>query len=159
NCRRPMEILPESDHVVSFGLSCSLAVVVEAVLAAPVDVDGQPKIPRIAVLDTTSMPGRRHLWDIFRGELRALGYVEGANISIESRWADDTTERLPGLVAELVRLGPDLIVRRRRDVGQMDLQGDHPAREARVHQRVLGQGRRSRPPSAGPRVASAAVHG
>jgi putative ABC transport system substrate-binding protein len=37
-----------------------------------------------------------------RQGLRELGYVEGQNISIESRWAEGKYGRLPGLAAELV---------------------------------------------------------
>jgi putative ABC transport system substrate-binding protein len=83
-----------------------------SLLAAPLAAEAQPavKVPRIALLDTTSMPARRLLWDAFRERLRELGYVEGANLIVEPRWADDKAERLPGLVAELVRLAPDLIV-------------------------------------------------
>src|SRR5262249_55287263 len=81
-------------------------------LAAP--LAGEPQQPatthRIALLDSTSMPARRHLWDAFRDHLRELGYVEGGNLIIEARGADDRTERLAGLVAELVRLTPDVIV-------------------------------------------------
>jgi len=46
----------------------------------------------------------------FREGLRELGYVEGQNIAIESRWAEGNYDRLPGLAAELVRLKMDLIV-------------------------------------------------
>ena len=46
----------------------------------------------------------------FRQGLRELGYVEGQNIAIESRWAEGEYGRLPGLAAELVRLKVDVIV-------------------------------------------------
>jgi putative ABC transport system substrate-binding protein len=42
--------------------------------------------------------------------LRNLGFVEGRNIIVESRYADGRTEQLPGLAAELVRLRVDVIV-------------------------------------------------
>jgi putative ABC transport system substrate-binding protein len=42
--------------------------------------------------------------------LRDLGYVEGQNVVIEGRWYGDRPERLPALVAELVRLQVDVIV-------------------------------------------------
>jgi putative ABC transport system substrate-binding protein len=43
-------------------------------------------------------------------ELRRLGYVEGQNLSIERRSAEDRPERIPDLVREVVALKPDLIV-------------------------------------------------
>jgi putative ABC transport system substrate-binding protein len=42
--------------------------------------------------------------------LRDLGYVEGKNLVIESRWADGNYDRLPGLATELVGLKVDLIL-------------------------------------------------
>ena len=46
----------------------------------------------------------------FRDGLRELGYVEGRNVAIDSRFAEGAAERLPGLAAELVQLKPDVIV-------------------------------------------------
>jgi ABC-type uncharacterized transport system substrate-binding protein len=46
----------------------------------------------------------------FLREFRKLGYVEGENIAIEYRFADGELERLPDLVAELVRLRVEVIV-------------------------------------------------
>jgi putative ABC transport system substrate-binding protein len=42
--------------------------------------------------------------------LRELGYVEGQNIALEIRWAEEQFERLPALAAELVSLQVDVIV-------------------------------------------------
>ena len=42
--------------------------------------------------------------------LRELGYVEGRNFSIEFRWSEGKPERLPGLIAELIALAPDVLV-------------------------------------------------
>jgi putative tryptophan/tyrosine transport system substrate-binding protein len=47
--------------------------------------------------------------EALRAGLRALGYVEGQNLTIEVRWADGRTERLPQLAAELVRLPVDVL--------------------------------------------------
>jgi putative ABC transport system substrate-binding protein len=48
--------------------------------------------------------------DAFRQELSKLGWIEGKNITIEYRFAEQRSERLPELAAELVRLKVDLIV-------------------------------------------------
>jgi putative ABC transport system substrate-binding protein len=48
--------------------------------------------------------------EAFRAGLRDLGYQEGRDIVIEYRWADEKYDRLPALLAELVRLNVDVIV-------------------------------------------------
>ena len=48
--------------------------------------------------------------DVFRHELRELGYVESQNLAIEYRWGQGADERLPELASELVRRGVVLIV-------------------------------------------------
>ena len=59
-------------------------------------------------------PGSASSWavrlEVFRVSLRDLGYVEGQNIVIESRWADEKYNRLRELAAELVDLKVDVIV-------------------------------------------------
>ena len=42
--------------------------------------------------------------------LRDLGYIEGQNLILEIRGADERSERLPALGVELVALKPDVIV-------------------------------------------------
>jgi len=68
------------------------------------------KIFRIGFLDPSTASGIAVLLDAFRQELRKLGWIEGKNISIEYRFAEQKNERLPELAAELVRLKVDLIV-------------------------------------------------
>ncbi len=77
-------------------------------LAAPLVAEGQEagKVARIGMMSASSSP----LVEAFMQGLRELGYVEGRNVSIEYRWTEGRDERLPGLVADLVRLKVDVIV-------------------------------------------------
>jgi putative tryptophan/tyrosine transport system substrate-binding protein len=68
------------------------------------------KVPRIGYLFSFAPAEGQHLWEACRLGLRDLGYVEGHNIVLEPRWADGRHERMPELVAELVRLKVDVIV-------------------------------------------------
>jgi putative ABC transport system substrate-binding protein len=54
-------------------------------------------------------PSPRNL-DAFRQGLGELGYIEGKNIIIEYRYAEERLERLPALAEELVRLKVEIIV-------------------------------------------------
>jgi putative ABC transport system substrate-binding protein len=68
------------------------------------------KVRRIGLLGPGSEAGMDFRTAGFHSGLRELGYVEGGNVIIESRWADDKYERLPELVADLVRSNVDVIV-------------------------------------------------
>jgi putative tryptophan/tyrosine transport system substrate-binding protein len=68
------------------------------------------KVARIGFLDPSNASGMAGLLDVFRQELSKLGWIEGKNITIEYRFAEQKNERLPELAAELVRLKVDLIV-------------------------------------------------
>jgi putative tryptophan/tyrosine transport system substrate-binding protein len=68
------------------------------------------KIPRIGYLSPNSSPTNPARIEAFRRGLRELGHVEGKNIFIEYRYAEDKLDRLPSLAAELVRLKVDVIV-------------------------------------------------
>src|SRR2546428_2789439 len=68
------------------------------------------KIVRIGFLDSSTASGMAGLVEAFRQELSKLGWVEGKNITIEYRFAEQKPERLPELAADLVRLKVDLIV-------------------------------------------------
>jgi putative ABC transport system substrate-binding protein len=70
------------------------------------------KVPRIGFLSNRVKPSviTPDLFeDAFRDGLRRLGYTEGKNILIEYRYAEGAEERLPSLVAELLKLKVDLI--------------------------------------------------
>jgi putative ABC transport system substrate-binding protein len=68
------------------------------------------KIPRIGYLNAVSPSTVSDRIEALRQGLRELGYVEGKNILIESRYAEGKLDRLPALAAELVRLKVDVIV-------------------------------------------------
>ena len=67
-------------------------------------------IPRIGFLSAAPLSSIVARTEAFRKGLRDLGYVEGRNIAIEFRAADDKWDRLPALAAELVRLPVAVIV-------------------------------------------------
>jgi len=79
-------------------------------LSSPANAQPTGKIARIGFLDSSTASGMRILVDAFREELRKLGWAEGKSISFEYRFAEQKTERLPELAADLVRLKLDLIV-------------------------------------------------
>jgi putative ABC transport system substrate-binding protein len=63
----------------------------------------QPAMPVIGVLHSQSSEGYAEHLRAFRQGLKDAGYVEGENVAIEYRWAENQVERLPTLAAELVR--------------------------------------------------------
>jgi putative ABC transport system substrate-binding protein len=65
---------------------------------------------RIGYLDPSTASGSAVLLEAFRQELSKLGWIEGKNITIEYRFAEQKLERLTELAADLVRLKVDLIV-------------------------------------------------
>src|SRR5207237_10771046 len=67
-------------------------------------------IPRIVLLFAAPPSANSARIEALRQGLRELGYVERKNIVIEWRYAEGKPERLPPLVAELVRLKVDVIV-------------------------------------------------
>jgi putative tryptophan/tyrosine transport system substrate-binding protein len=76
-----------------------------------VDAQQTGKIFRIGYLDPGRASGNAVLVDAFRQELRKLGWIEGKNITIEYRFAENKGPgRLQELAADLVRLKVDLIL-------------------------------------------------
>jgi putative tryptophan/tyrosine transport system substrate-binding protein len=63
----------------------------------------QSAIPVVGYLSTNSREGGTERAAAFRGGLQQSGYVEGQNVAIEYRWADEQAERLPALAADLVQ--------------------------------------------------------
>jgi putative tryptophan/tyrosine transport system substrate-binding protein len=91
----------------------SLAVILSLTLA-PLAVEAQQasKVPRIGTLSAFSPSSqldsqrRAGFWQA----MRELGWIEGQNIVVESRWAEGLFDRLPALATELVQLKVDLIL-------------------------------------------------
>jgi len=63
----------------------------------------QSAMPVIGLLSGSSLVGRTHMLTAFLRGLRESGYVEGENVAIEYRWAQDHYDRLPDLAADLIR--------------------------------------------------------
>jgi putative ABC transport system substrate-binding protein len=79
-------------------------------LCMSADAQQPTKVPRIGFLDAGTAAGSAVLVDAFRQELSKLGWIEGKNITIEYRFAEQKNDQLPELAANLVRLKADLIV-------------------------------------------------
>src|SRR5947209_7342403 len=63
----------------------------------------QQVMPVIGLLSPASPDSFPHFLRAFRQGLKDTGYVEGENVAIEYRWAEGHFDRLPALVADLVR--------------------------------------------------------
>ena len=79
------------------------------VLVRLAEAQQQAKVAKIGYLSFRS-GGPTSGTEVFRRELRALGYVEGKNIAFEYRSAEGKFERFPALVDELVRLKVDVLL-------------------------------------------------
>jgi putative ABC transport system substrate-binding protein len=85
-------------------------VIALGICGARAEAQQPTKIPRIGFLTASSVPVISARLDSFRQGLRELGYVEGKNIVVEDRYAEEKIDLLPALAAELLRLKVDLIV-------------------------------------------------
>ena len=68
------------------------------------------RVFRVGYIVVATPEEQAHLTRAFEDGMRDLGYVEGRDVVFERRFAHGDTARLPELAAELVRLGPDVIV-------------------------------------------------
>ena len=79
-------------------------------LSVPSEAQQPAKVPRIGYLGGATASASSARLEPFRQGLRELGYIEGKNIVVEWRSAEGKPDRLPALVAELIRLKVDVIV-------------------------------------------------
>ena len=70
----------------------------------------QPAMPVIGFLRSASLADATHLVTAFRQGLKEAGFVEGQNVAVEYRSAENHLDRLPALVAELIRRPVAVIV-------------------------------------------------
>jgi putative tryptophan/tyrosine transport system substrate-binding protein len=70
----------------------------------------QQALPVIGFLRTTAAAPATHLVAAFRQGLKEAGFGEGQNVAVEYRWADNQYDRLPALVADLIRWPVSVIV-------------------------------------------------
>jgi putative tryptophan/tyrosine transport system substrate-binding protein len=79
-------------------------------LSGSAEAQQPKKVPRIGYLSVSDPATESARSEGIGRALRELGYIEGQNIAIEYRYAENKRERRPELAAELVRLKVDLIV-------------------------------------------------
>src|SRR5262249_7855503 len=79
--------------------------------AWPVAARGQrPSIPVIGFLDATTAADTVYRVSAFRDGLKEAGFIDGHNVAIEFRWAENKFDRLPALAADLVQRQVAVIV-------------------------------------------------
>ena len=69
----------------------------------------QPMIPVVGFVSGRSTTDSAGLGAAFRKALNETGYVEGQNVMVEYHWLDGRYDRIPSLIAELVRRRVDVI--------------------------------------------------
>jgi putative tryptophan/tyrosine transport system substrate-binding protein len=89
-----------------------VGVVASGILAAPLLSEAQTRATprRIGWVGAATSAAATRFVAAFRDGMRGLGWIEGENLVIEYRWAEANLERLPESLADLLRLGVEVIV-------------------------------------------------
>jgi hypothetical protein len=121
----------------------------------------QAPIPVVGFLNSESTELFAYLVLAFRQGLSQSGYVEGSHVAIEYRWADSQYDRLPALVADLIRRevtviaanSPAPVMARKGgdddDPGRLASAKVRPL-QSRTQEMKIGKASQSRPPAGGP---------
>jgi putative ABC transport system substrate-binding protein len=93
-------------------MAAALFAAAALLLAASFTVEAQPaaRVYRVGFISPLSGSPEPSTLQAFRQGLRELGYVEGKNVIVETRFGEGRAERLPGLVAELLGLKVDVLM-------------------------------------------------
>jgi putative ABC transport system substrate-binding protein len=84
--------------------------VLGGVAAGPFAARAQQPMPVVGFLRSSFKTDATHVAAALRSGLEEAGFVEGRNVAIEQRYADNRTEQLPSLAADLARLRVAVIV-------------------------------------------------
>ena len=83
----------------------------------------QQAMPVIGFLDSRSPDGMTERVRVFRQGLKATDIVEGENVVIEYRWAENQIDRLPALAADLARRRVSVIAVTKKTMGIVEVVG------------------------------------
>lgn len=105
-----MKVVSSQWSIVSSNILCFALGALLFTLCSLAEAQQPAKMVRIGFLGDMAAPAFGERMEIFRQQLRDLGYAEGKNIAFEERWADGRADRLVPLATELVAQKVDVLV-------------------------------------------------